>query len=152
MMYSDIEHWVFLLKKTSGVCDLTTWGNMVIVFQNKLFSQKKNGLQFSLLDLTMEKQNTVDGEVVIWLIWRFISNMGTKVIRLSPRVTTTLYCTPHCVCPLNNLSYLSDITNSIWCQNRVDTFRLSVWPACILINWVAASLISYTWHLKRNKS
>lgn len=31
---------------------------MVIVFQNKLFSQKKNGLQFSLLDVTMEKQNT----------------------------------------------------------------------------------------------
>lgn len=44
MMYSDIEHWVFLLKKTSGVCDLIMWENMVIVFQNKLFSQKKKSL------------------------------------------------------------------------------------------------------------
>lgn len=60
MMYSHIEHWVFLLRKTSGVCDLIIRGNMVIVFQNKLFSQKKKCFPFSLLDRLILSLNVVE--------------------------------------------------------------------------------------------
>lgn len=55
IMYSDTEPWVCLLKKYQWcACELIMWGDVLIVFQNKLFSQKKIGF-FFLLQLELCK-------------------------------------------------------------------------------------------------
>lgn len=56
--WSDTEHWMFLVKRTNGVCDL--WANMVIVFQNKLFFSKENNV-FVIFGL--------DCRLHLWYTW-----------------------------------------------------------------------------------